>query len=64
MGWWSCDDIGKHVIGDGPADIMGPAVEKVVKEYETEWGRKPTMFELYRLIDFVTGPMELNKRKK
>ena len=49
----------KNYGGDGPADIMGPAVDKIVKEYETTWGRPPRRTELIGCLDFVCGPKEL-----
>tara|TARA_R110000751_G_scaffold96557_1_gene188373 strand:+ start:491 stop:787 length:297 start_codon:yes stop_codon:yes gene_type:complete len=49
MGWWSItsEDNGPEMHnGDTPADIMGDAIEKIVKEYEEDWGRKPYRKEL------------------
>lgn len=62
MGWWSISRNGGGGIstektemynGDGPADILGVAVEKVVKEYEVAWGRKPYKEELEEAVNFV-----------
>ena len=64
MGWWSITDksggistfgnIGLYN-GDGPADILDEAVEKVIKEYEETWGRKPYVQELEAAWNFSTG---------
>lgn len=45
--------------GDGPADIMGPAVDAITKEYESSWDRQPTRTELIGCLDFVCGPKKL-----
>ena len=47
------------VSGDGPADIMGPAVDKLIALYEKEWGRKPYKQELLSVLNFVSGPYKL-----
>ena len=54
MGWWQLE--GDMVNGDTPADIMGPAVDKIIKVYEEEWGRKPFRAELEGVLNFVTMP--------
>jgi hypothetical protein len=54
MGWWQLE--GDMVNGDTPADIMGPAVDKIIKVYEEEWGRKPYRTELEAVLNFVTLP--------
>jgi hypothetical protein len=69
MGWWSISDRDGGLSwgqkdsgmynGDGPADILGPAVEKVIKEYEQAWGRKPYMAELRAAVAFVAGSHDL-----
>jgi hypothetical protein len=71
MGWWGIEDEsapslldslgrGALVIGDGPADIMYAAVEKIVEEYEREWDRKPRLRELRAVLNFV-APSELEQ---
>ena len=51
MGWWKS----KHgTIGDIPADIMGDAVRKVIKEYKSSINRKPTENELLDVVKFVS----------
>ena len=52
-GWWDAD---YGYMGDEPADIMGPAVDRVRAAYRESWQREPTMAELYGALDFVTGP--------
>jgi len=52
-GWWEAP---YGQMGDGPADIMGPAVDRVRAAYRESWKREPTMAELYGALDFVTGP--------
>ena len=69
MGWWSIDnkvlDGGIHeggtemFNGDGPADIMGVALDAVIKEYESSWGRKPFREELRAAFNFVANGLEL-----
>ena len=61
MGWWSIatDKEPEAVNGDGPADILGAAFDKVVKEWENEWGRKPTQYELLSACQFASGHLEL-----
>jgi hypothetical protein len=54
MGWWQLE--GDMVNGDSPADIMGPAVDKIIKVYEEDWGRKPYRTELEAVLNFVTLP--------
>src|SRR5688500_13900978 len=51
MGWWSCKG---GVIGDGPADLLGDALDEIVGEYQEEHGRPPTLGELAQLIEFCT----------
>ena len=57
MGWWSItsEDNGPEMHnGDTPADIMGDAIEKIVKEYEEDWGRKPYRKELKAVFSFTS----------
>lgn len=54
MGWWNQDAEGHSLIpeetglvwGDGPADVMGAALDEIVALFEAVVGRKPTMDEL------------------
>lgn len=54
------DSVKNNYGGDYPADIMGPAVDKIIKEYEKVWKRKPNRTELIGCLDFVCGPKSLN----
>ncbi len=71
MGWWGIEDEnapslldsmgrGSLVIGDGPADIMSAAVEKIIEEYERQCGRNPRMSELRAILNFV-APSDLEE---
>jgi hypothetical protein len=56
MGWWSIDGMeGGRVMGDGPADIMGAALEKIQKEYQEDWGRPATKTELRACFNFCAS---------
>jgi hypothetical protein len=54
MGWWNSGSDGSSLHsedtgltwGDGPADVMDSAIERIVKEFESAWGRKPLRAEL------------------
>jgi hypothetical protein len=59
MGWWSTNKkghsfsgSGEMVWGDGPADLMGDALEKIIEEFVSDWGRPPTIDELHAGLDF------------
>ena len=56
MGWWKIND--NEVSGDSVADLMGDAIDKIVKEYEKEWRRKPTYNELFELFHFSLGHLD------
>lgn len=47
------------VNGDTPADIMGDAVDKIVDEYKSYWGRSPTKSEFKAVLNFVLNPLKL-----
>lgn len=55
MGWWDTNKKGESfakephaemVWGDAPADILDDAILKIVKVFEENVGRKPTVDEL------------------
>ena len=50
MGWWKISE--NMVNGDGPADIMGNALEDISKEWQREQGRKPYLKELKAVFEF------------
>lgn len=62
MGWWSTDkqgnsfakdaDAPEMVWGDAPADTMGDALNEIIKEFMSDWGRPPTMDELHAGLEF------------
>lgn len=47
--------------GDDPADEMGLCIEKIIKLYEKEWGRKPYKRELRAVFNFCVNPLELEE---
>lgn len=62
MGWWETNKNGNSFImdtdmvwGDRPADVMDNAIEKIVKIFEDEVGRKPTLDELNAGFRFSMG---------
>ena len=38
--------------GDGPADLMGPTLEKINKKYENAWGRSAKKEEMKAVFNF------------
>jgi hypothetical protein len=56
MGWWNIgDDKYDMVNGDTPADIMGDAINEIVKAYEKEWDRKPYRKEMQAVFSFTSS---------
>jgi hypothetical protein len=54
MGWWTIKQTGQELIqGDEPYDILMDALEQLSREYEEEWGRKPTLAELVYALETV-----------
>ena len=50
MGWWP---IGHEMVnGDGPADILGAAVDDTIMLYLEDLGRKPYREELVAALQF------------
>ena len=58
MGWWKISE--SMVNGDGPADIMTTAVEKISKEYQDAFGRKPYRKELETVLSFCILPENIS----
>lgn len=62
MGWWSTDRHGNSfakdasdpgmVWGDSVADTMDAAITSIIKDFQADWGRKPTMAELRAGLEF------------
>ena len=62
MGWWIQDEEGHSfsgdtgmLWGDGPADILDAALDKIVKEFQEKWGRPATQKELEAGFKFSLG---------
>ncbi len=77
MGWWTIteDSPGLNFLsgrpldedtglynGDGPADIMGCAVDELVALFEESWERKPYMVEVRAAVEFASGHQELEEK--
>ena len=58
MGWWKISE--NMVNGDNPADTMTAAVEKISKEYQDEWGRKPYRAELEAVLSLSILPEHIS----
>lgn len=69
MGWWHAGESGGiaglqnadaedegPLVGDGPADVLGDALQEVIQCYRRGLGRSPTVEELDLCWKFVTGP--------
>lgn len=61
MGWWEQNREGESVAqndgpamvwGDGPADLFDDALAAIVREFETDQGRKPTLDEIRAGLEF------------
>lgn len=69
MGWWSISDSDGGISaektelynGDGPADILGDALDKVIIEYKRDIGREPYKQELVAAFNFVAGGLDLKE---
>lgn len=63
MGWTVLIGLDDNVIGyagDEPWDIIGAAMDKLVKVYQERYGRPPNVDELMQILNFVL-PDELRK---
>ena len=59
MGWWDLNiQEGTEVCGDEPADIMGEALDKLVKLWQDVWGRNPTGREIVETLKFSSGHLD------
>jgi len=54
MGWWESEH---GILGDHPADLLGSAIQEIVKCYQDKAGRKPSQGEIADLIEFVSRGM-------
>jgi hypothetical protein len=43
------------LLGDEPLDVLGAAISEVVKDYESAFGRRPTIAEWEALLLTVLG---------
>jgi len=43
--------------GDGPADLMGPILRKISKQYDEAWGRPAKKEELTAVFNFCCNGM-------
>ncbi len=64
MGWWNILEAeNPEVWGDEPADTMCDALDEVIKAFEKEWNRKPTVFELEYGLSFSLGGLHLDEEE-
>ena len=75
MGWWQIYSYDQPGImlpnkdpepmynGDGPADIMGAALDDLVKEYQEAWGRKPYREEVLAALNFTLRDDMVSEKK-
>ena len=54
MGWWKAKDSGA-IVGDEPLDVLGSAVASIVRQYQAEFGRRPTITEWETLLQTSLG---------
>ena len=71
MGWWrqtldgrslACE--GELKWGDGPADIMEPALNSIFRQFQQSYERNPTAEELKAGIMFSARPMLEREKEK
>lgn len=46
------------IIGDGPADVMGEAIDAVREHYRADVHREPTKSEIRDVVAFVLAPLD------
>ena len=64
MSWWSIlKAVDPETWGDEPADIMCDALEDIVKVFNKEVGRNPTVFELEYGLEFSIAGLDLDEEK-
>lgn len=66
MGWWTQDTEGRSFAansemmwGDGPADVVGAALEAIVADFQRSLQRPPTKAEVRAGIEFSLRASEL-----
>ena len=55
MGWFNSKN---GLIGDEPLDIIGDAVAKIKKSYNTRFTREPKVEEIRDVFNYVMRPLE------
>lgn len=63
MGYWDTgfnEDGSDSIWGDQVADIMDEAIEAIVKEFKEATGRKPTLTEMQKGLNFSLSIWDLN----
>jgi len=61
MGWWKVEGT-QNVIGDGPLDTLGSAVQEILGAYETALKRRPSRAEWEALLLGALGAEEPEAR--
>jgi hypothetical protein len=56
MGYWENEK--QQTRGDGPADIMGDAIDQVIAEFTEDMGRAPTKAEIREGLEFSLAAMD------
>jgi hypothetical protein len=46
------------IIGDGPADAMGDAIDEIRESYRAELRREPSKAEIRDVLEFVLAPLD------
>jgi hypothetical protein len=72
MGWWRAGEDGSSmraeetglVWGDGPADILGNAIDEIAAEFREAYGRKPSRAELEAGLKFSLGGYEEQEKNE
>jgi hypothetical protein len=67
VGWWTQNENGasfaharaeEMLWGDGPADVMGDAIQRVVEEFTAGTGRPPTKSEVIAGLVFSLAVLD------
>jgi hypothetical protein len=62
MGWWKVEN-SDNLVGDGPLDTLGEAVEQVAAEYMAAHGRRPTRGEWEALLLAVLASEDSDEQR-
>jgi len=65
MGWWISGrkNGSKLVMGDASADLMGPAIDEIVKLWNEVWLHDPEPEELVNCFRFCVGHLDDDLRE-